>query len=118
MQLSKGQTSKDGELPDYSKNSVELFGKRPGPWTLKDTGSLYESLKIANINNTGWEITATSETAGLVLGKLKKKGYKETDVFGLNEETRLGGETNRALATEILYPTIKKEVERQSGLNL
>jgi hypothetical protein len=114
VQLSKGQTSKDGELPYYSKNSVEIFHKRPGPWTLKDTGSLYESLEIEDINDTGWKITATSDTASLVLARLKKKNYKETDVFGLNDLIR----EEFDLATKILFPEIKKIISQQTGLKL
>lgn len=37
----------DGEtLPDYSETSVNVYGKRPGPFTLKDSGEFYESFEV------------------------------------------------------------------------
>lgn len=30
----------NGKFPDYSPNSIQKYGKRPGPWTLHDTGQL------------------------------------------------------------------------------
>ncbi len=117
IQLSKGQTKKGGEFPYYSPASVQKFGKREGPWTLHDTGALYLGLQIKNINEKGFETTSTSKTASLVLGKLQKKGYKSTDVFGLNEETRKGSAENPRL-TEILLPQVILELEKQTGLKI
>jgi hypothetical protein len=115
MQLSKGQTKQGGELPYYSKSSIENFGKQPGPWKLFDTGSLYRALKVVEINPSGWTITTESETAKLIFPKLAKKGYKRTDVLGLNPETRKGGATNEPLA-----PTIRrnlfKDMRKQTGI--
>jgi hypothetical protein len=117
IQLSKGQTKQGGELPYYSKSSIENFGKQPGPWKLFDTGSLYRALKVVEINPNGWTITTDSQTASLIFPRLAKKGYKRTDVLGLSLETRKGGQSN-----ESLLPTIRrnlmKDIRKQTELKL
>jgi hypothetical protein len=118
VQLSKGQTKKGGQFPSYSKRSVEEFGKQPGPWRLKDTGSLYASLKVMDVNNFGWKISASSVTFGLVSARLNKLGYKQTDILGLNNKTLSGGAENPALATEVLLPEIKIQAQKQTGFKI
>jgi hypothetical protein len=117
IQLSKGETKQGGELPNYSKSSVKFFGKKPGPWTGKDTGAMYKALKIDNINDKGFEIKSSSTTYPLFLESLKRKKFKPTDAFGLNKKTRKGGAENAPLP-EILMPELKKQIAKQTGLKL
>lgn len=124
IQLSKGQTSKGGDLPDYSEVSVEVYGKSEGPWRLKDTGAFWAGLTVAEVNAQGWRITSTDSKTDMILGKLSKaffgtKNDKERAaayVFGLNKETRAGGSESEPLATGIILPELKKQMEKQTGL--
>lgn len=43
MQLQKGQGALR-QLPPYSDSSVNRYGKPPGPWRLKETGSTYRGI--------------------------------------------------------------------------
>lgn len=45
-QLQHGINGLGEKLPDYSERSVSVFGKRPGPFTLEDTGDFYESFEV------------------------------------------------------------------------
>jgi hypothetical protein len=117
IQLSKGETKQGGELPHYSNTSVEFFGKQPGPWTGKQTGSLYKGLQIASIDDKGFEIISSSDTYPLFVKQLKRKKYSVTDAFGLNKKARKGGATNESLP-DVLKPRLKKEIEKQTGLKL
>jgi hypothetical protein len=45
-QLQSGYDANDKSTGNYSKTSVEVYGKEPGPITLKDTGAFYDSMKV------------------------------------------------------------------------
>jgi hypothetical protein len=45
-QLQHGINGLGEKLPDYSERSVNEFGKRPGPFTLEDTGDFYKSFEV------------------------------------------------------------------------
>ena len=51
-QLSKGYGSDGMKLPDYSDVSVQMFGKKPGSMTMKDSGDFYESIELKMKKNT------------------------------------------------------------------
>ena len=59
-QLYKGLLSDGGQLPDYSKASVEMFGKRPGPIKLFNSGEFWKSWNI-QLTLDGFYIDADPE---------------------------------------------------------
>ena len=50
-QLQLGQLADENLLPEYSATSVSVYGKRPGRFTLKDTGEFYDSFKVLSVTN-------------------------------------------------------------------
>jgi hypothetical protein len=133
IQLSKGQTKKGGEFPDYSPASVIFYGKPPGPWRVKNSGALYKGLFVKNIDYTGWEISSNSETLPLFLTTYAKrewgvnKDYEITSekiekarmyTFGLNKETMKGGAENEPFVSGIFKPELKKQITKQTGINI
>ena len=87
-QLRASQLSNDTKIPfNYSERSIDEFGKRPGAWTLFDTGNLYDSFKV----------TAVTEEAIIEFGDLiKEDGEGGADfeelfngnVLGLDSESK------------------------------
>lgn len=59
-QLQFGILADGEELPFYSKRSVEVFGKRPIRWTLKDTGEFYDSFDVVRVTPEFLELYADS----------------------------------------------------------
>lgn len=89
----KGIDSKGDSLGEYSKRSVEVFGKNPGHITLYDTGAFYDSMKVLR-GNAGFIITGdTIKEGGVDISK------KWPDALGLTEES----------LTE-LRPVMQKEI--------
>jgi hypothetical protein len=84
-QLRASQLANDTLIPFiYSDKSIEL-GKRPGRWTLFDTGELYDSFKVVSVTEE-----AIVEYADLVKEDID---FEETfdrygSVIGLNTESR------------------------------
>jgi len=97
-------------MPDYSERSINEFGKKPGPWRLKETGAFYLGITVKDINEKGWTLTSTDSKTAM----LEKKAGKR--IFGLNDETRAGGSESEPLATGIILPELKKQMEAQTGL--
>lgn len=48
-QLRVGLLADGRELPMYSPTSIDKFGKKPGRYTLYDTGDFYDSFKIQTV---------------------------------------------------------------------
>jgi len=84
-QLLEGKTSTGELLPDYSEASVVLFGKRPGPWTLFDTGDFHESIFVGAEKFPVF-LDATDVKTETILKKLEARGYDSIQIFGLTEE--------------------------------
>lgn len=111
-------------MPDYSERSVEFYGKPEGPWRVKDTGALYAGITVSEINDKGWVLKSNSATTEKFLKRFAKREFGDSSAveravmytFGLNAETRAGGPENAPLATEILFPEIKKQCELQAGI--
>lgn len=84
-QLRASQLANDTLIPFiYSQKSLEL-GKKPGRWTLFDTGELYDSFKVVSVTEE-----AIVEYADLVK---EDRDFEETferygSVIGLNTESR------------------------------
>lgn len=54
-QLERGERGDGEKLPDYSPVSVAVYGKRPGPMTLRDTGD-YHMDHFVTVDDDGFEI--------------------------------------------------------------
>lgn len=78
-QLQKGERSDGSILPSYSPASVNVYGKRPGPMTLRDTGDFYRGIKL--------DISATAAT---IVSKDIKTSELETrygtKIIGISDE--------------------------------
>lgn len=59
-QLQKGIRGDGVVLPNYSQVSVDVYGKEPGPITLKDKGDFYDSMVVI-IFNGGLRTEAETE---------------------------------------------------------
>ena len=115
IQLQSGKKRDGQDLPLYSITSVTVYGKQPGPWTLKDTGAFYKAFVIKNIGKRGFVIISTDNKTNMLVNKVQKKQGFGGGIFGLNDATRKGGSKNPPLA-EILIPKIQQEISRQSGI--
>ena len=74
-----GIRSDSSSLPDYSDASVNIYGKRPGPMTLKDTGAFYQSFFV-KVDSSGIIINADTVKEDTDLLKYGEK------ILGLTEE--------------------------------
>jgi hypothetical protein len=78
--LSHGQRADGQFLPDYSPVSVTVFGKRPGPMTLEDTGDFYRGIAL-QVHDDGIEILGTDIKTDMLVYH-----YGE-EILGLSEES-------------------------------
>jgi hypothetical protein len=103
-QLFKGQKRDGSYLPDYSENSVAIFGKPDGPIRLNDTGDFYKGFTLS-INETGFVQYSKDDKNDMLIKKYGK------NIFGLNKEHRSEG-----------IPYIRKSIfeflNEQSGIKL
>lgn len=90
-------------LPDYSKTSVEVYGKQDGHIQLKESGVFYRSF-VVKVNNDGFEIVAdTSKGISLQDDLAVRYGI---DILGLTEE-------NHNIITKLLIENYIKYVEEK-----
>ena len=83
-QLSIGTTADNGFLPEYSERSISEFGKRPGRWTLFDTGDTYDSFKVLSVSEDAIIEFADLEIHDVDLqDKVKSFG----EIIGLDDES-------------------------------
>lgn len=73
-----GIDSLGADLPDYSDASVNVYGKRPGHMTLKDTGEFYQSF-VVRVDRTGINIIADTQ-------KEDKDLLEYGEIIGLTDE--------------------------------
>lgn len=90
-QWSKGQGG-NGPFPDYSRASVEKYGKTPGPWRLYDKGSLSRGVFV-KAKNGMVEMFSTDSKANMIEAKLSGEMVpmglqgKDYGPFKLNAES-------------------------------
>lgn len=102
FQLQHGIRSDGVLLPDYSETSIEVFGKEPGPMTLKDTGEFYESWEIF-LEDDGIEMFANGE-------KIDDIGFR-TDLLEVYGEEVVGlTEESMTIFIDRLIPLIQKTI--------
>lgn len=84
-QFEQGLRADGSFLPNYSKASVEIFGKPAGPIKLFDTGDFYKALKVA-VGNGVFKITNSDPKTDML-----KKRYEKGDkpLFGMTTESRI-----------------------------
>jgi len=82
--FNEGMRSDGTSLPDYSQTSVEVFGKRAGHITLKDTGHFYQSFRV-KVDNFGMFI-AVDDTSLYDVPLTTTYGL---DILGLTEENTM-----------------------------
>ena len=100
-QLKMGVLADDSFMPDYSPTSVEVYGKRPGRWTLFETGELYDSLKVVSVTET-----SIIETGELIKGNKDFNQILDGEVMGL------AGESLAILQKEAL-PIMREELLKE-----
>lgn len=101
-QLQRGEGA-IGEMPDYSRASVEIYGKPEGGIRLYETGSFYEGITFGASNGTVSMFSTDSKNSFL------ENQYALAQPLGLNEKSK--GEFNK-----VLLPTAIEEVK--SKLNI
>ncbi len=84
-QFGEGQYSDGSYLPDYSKMSVEVFGKPPGPIKLFETGDYWRALKV-DVANGLYKISNTDPKALILETRYQKKGKK---LYGMTQENKI-----------------------------
>ena len=78
-----GLRSDGSTMPDYSKTSVNVYGKRPGHIQLKDTGGFYRSF-VVKADAKGYEIIADTDVGDGIENDLAVR--YGLDIIGLTEE--------------------------------
>jgi hypothetical protein len=97
-QLQQGITSTGGYLPDYSPVSVNMFGKTPGPMTLKETGDYYEGI-APMFQDRSFDLVGTDWKTDMI----EKRYGKHGDPIGLTDESI--GELG-----QIILPDVQSEL--------
>lgn len=83
-QLYEGKDSKGKNLPKYSETSINVFGKRPGPWQLFNEGDFYNGFFV-RVENGKVLFNSNDSKTGMILNMLIAKGHDEPlNIFGLN----------------------------------
>lgn len=79
-QLQIGELADEELLPEYSQGSIDFYGKRPGRFTLFDTGAFYDSFKVIAVTEEA--IVEFADT-----DKEDKDLLEYGEVIGLNGES-------------------------------
>lgn len=91
-QLEEGELSDGTQLPNYSKTSVEFYGKRPGAYQLKDTGRFWDTFEITGLNFEGFDVQADGQLPDGDnifdgVGQMEDKDWTDA-ILGLNDENQ------------------------------
>lgn len=101
-QLQRGEGA-IGEMPDYSRASVEFYGKPEGGIRLYDKGSFYEGITFGASNGTVSMFSTDSKNSFL------ENQYALAQPLGLNEKSRV--ELNK-----VLQPTVVELVKDELNI--
>jgi hypothetical protein len=85
-QLKEGETADGVGLPDYSRASVELYGKEPGAIKLFDTGAFYESIEAVIVDDVIAIVSnpiKRNEITGRITNLKERYG---NEIIGLTDE--------------------------------
>lgn len=100
-QLKAGKKADNSNMPNYSKASVEKFGKPAGAIMLFDTGAFHKSFKT---DVAGENIIITSND----IHNLAER-YSD-EIFGLSDNV------HEIYSENVFYPELQKEIEKETGL--
>lgn len=84
-QLYQGKDVKGDVFPDYSERSVQVFGKRPGPWQGYSSGDLYKGV-FADAKRFPIVFGSHSLHEPLFAEALESRGINPSDTYGLSKE--------------------------------
>jgi len=102
-QLQFGLRSDDTVLPNYSRTSIDVYGKPDAPIMLKDTGEFWRSFEVI-LDMDGFEIDGDSVKFDFEPVDLEAI-YGE-DIYGLTDK-------NMNIFLNALTPKIQKVIQRQ-----
>ena len=83
-QLFGGEDAKGKKLPDYSRRSVEVFGKESGPMTLFETGDFYRGFFL-KADKFPVVFESSDRKTGKIADLLESKEHNPDDIYGLNK---------------------------------
>lgn len=109
-QLYSGKDSTGKSLPEYSDRSVNVFGKRPGPWQLFNEGNFYRGFFV-RIEGGKVIFDSSDSKTGLIFQMLEGKGHPEPmNIFGLTKpnQKEISRETILPDLQNFLLTTIRK----------
>lgn len=90
-QINQGLLADGGIMPDYSRASVEVYGKPEGPIRLRETGAFqsgfYTSIEGDKIVFSSTDPKTNMLVKGEKQGRRIKGGYGK-EIFGLNKENK------------------------------
>lgn len=106
-QLFAGELANGDKLPEYSPLSVQVHGKRPGPWQLYDTGDFYSGWFM---NAQAFPIVFGSKDGKTLLIMRMVDAYKlnPDEIFGLNKQNF------REIARLYALPDLQAFIRRQA----
>ena len=100
-QLKSGKRADNSNMPNYSKSSVNLFGKPAGPIMLYETGAFHDSITV---QVKGDEVLTTAKD-------LYNLSDKYTDeIYGLADQQK------EIYNENVFYPELATEIEKETGL--
>ena len=100
-QLKSGKRADNSNMPNYSKSSVNLFGKPAGPIMLYETGAFHDSITV---QVKGDEVLTTAKD-------LYNLSDKYTDeIYGLADPQQ------EIYNENVFYPELATEIEKETGL--
>lgn len=102
-QLEKGERADGTSLPNYSMVSVTVYGKRPGPMNLHDTGDFWRGITLEVYDDSIELIGRDIKTQMLQL----RFG---DEILGLSEESQ------DSITEDYLAPVLETEVEDYFGI--
>lgn len=100
-QLFSGKLADGKSLPNYSERSVTVFHKRPGPWSLYDTGSFFGKFYV-NANKFPIFIDSADLKTPRILEMVESKGKNPDYVFGINNKNK------KDFGKNYILPDVKK----------
>lgn len=99
-QLYQGKETNGSFLPDYSKRSVEVFGKPAGPMKLFETGAFYRGFFVK------------SDKFPIVFSSHDSKTEKLTKAFGSDEIFGLSKENLTDFSRSYLLPDLQNFIRK------
>lgn len=88
-QLERGERGDGVSMPDYSPVSVAVYGKRPGPMTLNDTGAFHRGITVkadeqgVEVTNNNWKTAMLELRYTDKIMAIQDRSFKELtpDIF-------------------------------------